>query len=188
MRQRIHRQIFLFIVTLQLISNPNLGHAVAYSKHLSVTTSANPESNANQSFIITKEGTLLKEGIKHSTKQQTIGPQTPFVIEYTKTLQKDINLQWNIRATNKKHGTITLHSKFKGKGRLLSKGYKWKSEILDKSVKDRQRLVFRPKPFKHQPRIYKKGRGPHGKRSKYGGGTRKIDIKKYNPKYAYVIT
>lgn len=188
MRQHIHKQIIQLTFSLLLISSPSLTHGVAYSKHLNVLTSADQESNANQSFIIIKKGIFLKEGIKNGTKQKTISQQIPFVIEYTKPLQKDINLQWKIKVTNIKHGTITLHSKFTGKGRLLNSGYKWESEILGSKVLDRQRLVFRPKPFKHQPGVYKKGRGTHGKRVKYGGGTRKINKKKYNPQYTYEIT
>ena len=114
MRQHIHSQIIRLIFTLLLISSPTLTHGVAYSKHLSVITSANPESNSSQSFVIIKEGTFVKEGIKNGTKQKIIGQQTPFVIEYTKPLQKDINLQWKVKVTDIKHGTITLHSKFEG--------------------------------------------------------------------------
>ena len=158
------------------------------SKYLSVITSANAESNAARSFIIPKDGILLKEGIKNGSIQKIIGQQTPFVIEYTRKLKQNINFQWIIETTNKKHGTIKLLSKFKGKGRLLKSAYKWKSEILDKSVDDRHRLVFRPKPNKHLPSRYKKGRGPEGKRTRRGGGTRKINRHRYNPQYAYDIT
>jgi len=187
MRQKILKPLF-FITIASLLSLPCKSQASAFSKHLDVTTSANSESNAAQSFVIVKEGEILIEGIKHDSAKQKLAQQIPLVIEYTKKLQKDINLQWIIKATDIKHGSINLLSRFEGNGRLFYSGYRWTSEILDESVLDRQRLVFRPKPFKHQPTIYKKGRGPHGKRSKYGGGTREIDVKKYNPKYAYDIT
>lgn len=188
MRKSIQSPVILFIITLSLITCPFLTHAKPYSNYLSVITSANPDSNAARSFVIIKQGELLKEGIKNGSKQQVIAQQTPFVIEYTKPLKKDQKLLWEIKLSNKKHGTINLLSNFNGKGRLLNSGYSWKSKALDSSVKDRHRLVFRPKPFKHQPIIYKKGKGRHGKRAKYGGGTRKINDKKYNPKFAYDIT
>jgi len=176
------------IITLNLVTCSFLTHAKPYSNYLSVITSANPDSNAIQSFVIIKEGEFVKEGIKNGSRQQVISQQTPFVIEYTKDLKNELKVQWDIKLSNKKHGTINLLSKFKGKGRLLNSGYLWKSEMLDSSVKDRHRLVFRPKPFKHQPAIYKKGKGRHGKRARYGGGTRKIDDKKYNPKFTYDIS
>jgi len=188
MSKHIQKTLILLLITLNLFACPKLTLAKAYSNYLSVITSANPESNAVQSFVIIKPGKFLKEGIKNGSKQQVIAQQTPFVIEYTKELKEGQFLQWNIKLSNKKHGTITLLSDFKGKGRLLNSGYLWKSQALDSSVKDRHRLVFRPKPFKHQPVIYKKGKGRNGKRSKYGGGTRKINEKKYNPKFAYDIT
>jgi len=188
MGKNAYRSFALLFIALNIILFPVLIYAEFDSKYLSVITSANPESNAVKSFVIIKEGDILKEGIKHATENKIIGQQTPFVIEYNKTLKKNLSVQWHIKVTNKKYGTITLLSNFKGKGRLFNSGYYWESEVLDKSVKDRHRLVFRPKPFNHQPRVYKKGRGPKGKRSKYGGGTRRINEKKYNPKFAYDIT
>jgi len=71
---------------------------------------------------------------------------------------------------------------------MLSSGYQWQSDLLDAKIKDRQQLIFRPAPFSHQPAIYKKGKGPQGSRRKYGGGTRNIDEKKYNPKFSYDVT
>ena len=171
-----------------LITSAFSVHAEILSEDLSVISSANPRSNSVQSFIIVPEGQLIAQGIKHKSRQQTIGPQTPFVIEYTKPLDNTETLQWNIKVSNKQYGTINLLSDFPGKGQLLNSGYTWKSNNLDKNIKARQRLVFRPKPFSHQPSIYKKGRGPSGKRRKYGGGTQLIDYQKYNPKFSYTVT
>jgi hypothetical protein len=188
MGKRIYNQLIIAIFTLNIFICSNSVNAANYSNYLSIITSSNPESNAVQSFVIIKEGEFLREGIKHSAIKRSIGLQTPFVIEYTKAIKSNVKLQWTIKATNIKHGTITLLSNFTGKGRLLYSGYKWKSEELDSSVKNRHRLVFRPKPFKHQTTIYKKGKNKHGKRSRYGGGTRKINQRKYNPQFAYDIT
>ncbi len=164
------------------------GRAEIYSEHLSVISSANPQSNSVQSFIIINSSELIQEGIKHSTRQQLIGQQTPFVIRFTKSIEPHLVFQWKIRVLDKQHGSIKMLSDFKGSGRILNSGYVWQSENLTASIKDRQQLVFRPKPFAHQPATYKKGKGPQGKRSKYGGGTRNIDEKKYNPKFSYDIT
>ncbi|VAW71054.1 hypothetical protein MNBD_GAMMA09-128 [hydrothermal vent metagenome] len=181
-----HTAATVFILKCTLFSA--FSQAEATSVHLSVITSANPQSNALQSFIITPENALLKEGIKHASKQQTIGQQTPFVIEYTQKAEKNQQLQWQIKVADKQHGTINVLSEFKGKGRMLNSGFKWQSSKLDGSVKNRQRLVFRPRSFKHQPSIYKKGKGPGGQRRKYGGGTRNINELKYNPEFGYIVT
>jgi len=171
-----------------MLSYAQLSLGEIFSDHLSVITSASPESNAVQSFIIIKQGKFLKHGIKHSAKQQTISQQTPFVIEYTGPLKASQILEWKVVVSDKQHGRVKLLSKFKGKGRTLKSGYHWTSNKLDKSAQDRHRLIFRPAPFKHQPSIYKKGKGRKGERRKYGGGTRNINEKKYNPKFAYDVT
>ncbi|MCW8934546.1 MAG: hypothetical protein OQK98_07460 [Gammaproteobacteria bacterium] len=151
-------------------------------------SSADPESNAIQSFVIIKKGSFIKQGIKHSSKQSTISQQTPFVIKFTDKIGPNQLLKWDIKVQDKQHGTIKLLSKFTGNGRMLSSGYHWQSKPLDSNVRNRQQLIFRPAPFSHQPAIYKKGKGPQGKRRKYGGGTRNIDEKKYNPKFSYHVT
>ena len=178
---------FITIFFISLIY-PAASYADILSDSLSVITSADPESNARQSFIIIEEGQLLKEGIRHNAKQQTIGKQTPFVIEYNKPLSKNHRLQWQVQVSDKQHGTIQHLSEFKGKGRLMNSGFQWKSEVLDNSVLNRHRLVFRPQPFAHKPQIYKKGKGPKGERRKYGGGTRNINEDKYNPKFGYLVS
>jgi len=167
---------------------PDINQAQVTSHYLSVISSSNKKSNQARSFVIIKEGELLKEGIKHAPRQQYIGLQTPFVIKYTRALKNDTQLQWIVKSINKKNGSIKLLSKFKGKARITGSHYIWKSDILDNTVHDRQHLVFRPKPFKHLPVKYKKGRGNKNKRVRYGGGTRKINRYKYNPQYAYNIT
>ena len=187
MRRTIHRQWLLAVILFQFILISGLSRAEISSPQLSVISSANPESNAIQSFVIIEDGQLLREGIKHSSQAQIIGQQTPFVIEYTGPLQKNQRLQWQIKTASRQYGTIQLLSNFMGKGRMLNSGYHWQSERLDSDIDYRQRLVFRPRPFKHQPAIYKKGRGANGKRRKYGGGTLNIDDKKYNPQLAYDV-
>jgi len=183
-----HNPVATVLIISQLCFMPGINQAQVTSRYLSVISSSNQESNAARSFVIIKEGELLKEGIKHTTKQQYIGLQTPLVIKYNKSLKNNIQLQWIIKSINKKNGSIKLISKFKGKARFTRDNYIWKSDILDSTVHDRQRLVFRPKPFKHQPVKYKKGRNNKNKRARYGGGTRKINHFKYNPQYAYDIT
>ncbi len=180
------RLLLLSLPISSTIFSP-LSQAKIFSDHLSVISSANPQSNAVQSFIILKEGEFLPQGIKHSSKQSTIGQQTPFVIKLTKKLEPEQSIQWSIKVLDKQHGKIKLLSKFKGRGRMLNSGYLWKSKALTHGNKDRQQLIFRPAPFPHQPKIYKKGKGPKGTRRKYGGGTRNIDEKKYNPKFSYDV-
>ncbi len=177
--------LFAFVFFNPLCITP--AQAEISSKHLSVISSANPQSNSVQSFIIIKAGEFLPQGIKHSAKQSTIGQQTPFVIKLTKKLHTTQSIQWNIKVLDKQHGKIKQLSKFKGRGRMLNSGYLWKSEPLSSHTKNRQQLIFRPAPFPHQPKIYKKGKGPKGTRRKYGGGTRNIDEKKYNPKFSYDV-
>ena len=183
----LFKQTLLFITALLTITSTPLSLAEVFSEHLSVISSANPESNAIQSFIIVKEGIFITQGIKHSSKQNIISQQTPFVINFTKKIKDSQSLQWSIKVLDKQHGTIKLISTFKGNGKMLNSGYSWKSKTLNKDIKNRQQLVFRPAPFSHQPGVYKKGKGPQGKRRKYGGGTQNIEDKKYNPKFSYDI-
>ncbi len=182
------KRIFLFVTLLSALPCNQIVLAEVSSQHLSVISSANPESNAIQSFIIIKKGHLLTQGIKHSSKQNTIGQQTPFVIKLIKQPKENQSVQWRIKVNDKNHGTIKLLSDFTGHGRMLSSGYLWNSSPLKKDIQNRQQLIFRPAPFSHQPSIYKKGKGSQGSRRKYGGGTRNIDEKKYNPKFSYDVT
>ncbi len=157
------------------------------SDHLKVITSANPESNAIQSFVIIKEGQFLKEGIGKGYPPRTIGQQVPFVVEYTGPLTSAQSVSWQVTIPNKQHGTLNILSRIKGKGRTLKTSYTWHSEQLANNVSERHKLIFRPRPFSHQPAIYKKGKGPKGERRRYGGGTRNIDEKKYNPQITYDV-
>jgi len=184
----IFKHTLLFLPSLIATIYSPLSQAEIFSEHLSVISSANPQSNAIQSFIIIKKGDFIPQGIKHSSKQNTISQQTPFVIKLTTKPDQNQSIQWNIKVLDKQHGTLKLLSKFKGNGRMLNSGYQWKSDVLDNSIQNRQQLVFRPSPFSHQPKVYKKGKGPKGTRRKYGGGTRNIDEKKYNPKFSYDVT
>lgn len=184
----IFKQILLLLTPFIILICSFSGQAEVFSNHLSVITSANPQSNAVQSFIIIDKGKFISQGIKHNGKSSSISQQTPFVIKYTAPLTPEQSLQWKIKVLDKQHGTVTLLSKYLGKGRMLNSGFTWQSEVLENNIKNRQQLVFRPKPFAHQPSIYKKGRGNKGKRRRYGGGTRNIDEKKYNPKFSYDVT
>ncbi|RDH84787.1 MAG: hypothetical protein DIZ80_04795 [endosymbiont of Galathealinum brachiosum] len=187
MQGSIFRRTIQFTTLFIAFIYSQLSLAGTNSKHLSVISSANPDSNAVHSFIIIKEGQLLTQGIKHSSKQNPIGHQTPFVIKLIKKPDDNHSIQWSIKVNDKQHGTIKLLSEFNGNGRMLNSGYLWKSSTLDKTIQNRQQLIFRPAPFAHQPSIYKKGKGPQGNRRKYGGGTRNIDEKKYNPKFSYDV-
>jgi len=162
-------------------------NAEILSEDLTVISSADPQSNEIQSFIIIPQDQLIQQGIKQQTNQHIIAQQTPFVIEYNKKLKDSETLQWSVKVSSKQYGTINLLSNFPGNGKLLNSGFVWQSDYLNKTVKNRQRLVFRPKPFAHQPIMYKKGRGASGGRRNYGGGTTHIDDKKYNPKLSYTV-
>jgi len=182
------KRLLLYISLVILSNQASISQAEVFSKHLSVISSAEPGSNAIQSFVIIKKGTFITQGIKHSSKQNKISQQTPFVIKFTEKTTSDQLLKWSIKVLDKQHGTIKLLSEFSGDGRMLNSGYHWQSKLLDTNTKNRHQLIFRPAPFSHQPAVYKKGKGPKGKRRKYGGGTRNIDEKKYNPKFSYDIT
>ncbi|VAW63211.1 hypothetical protein MNBD_GAMMA08-2618 [hydrothermal vent metagenome] len=188
MSSLVFTRFYLFIHLLIIALYSPFTQAEIFSAHLSVISSADPESNAIQSFVIIKQGAFLHQGIKHSSKQNTISEQTPFVVNFTKEIKPHQQLQWNIKVLDKQHGKAKLLSKFQGNARMLSSGYLWKSIPLNKTENKRQQLVFRPAPFSHQPKIYKKGKGPQGSRRRYGGGTRNIDEKKYNPKFSYDVT
>ena len=142
----------LIYISLFIVVNPaNFSQAEVFSEHLSVISSADPESNAKQSFIIIKKGTFITQGIKHSSKQSKISQQTPFVIKYTAKTSSSQLLKWNIKVLDKQHGTIKLLSEFTGNGRMLGSGYQWQSDLLDENIKDRQQLIFRPAPFSPRP-------------------------------------
>jgi len=188
MPSTIFRQAAIYLSIFISIIFSSASQSEIFSDHLSVISSANPQSNALQSFIIVNKGVFLPHGIKHSSKQNTISQQTPFVINFTKKLEANQSIQWNIKVLDKQHGTIKNLSKFSGNGRMLNSGYLWKSAVLNSKNQNPRQLIFRPAPFPHQPKIYKKGKGPKGTRRRYGGGTRNIDEKKYNPKFSYDVT
>lgn len=152
------RKLLTLTTLLKLIAYTGLCQAEVYSDHLSVITSSNTQSNAVQSFIIIDQGQFIKEGLKHTAKQQIISQQTPFVITYTPPLKNAQTLEWQVKVSDKSHGTIKVLSNFSGNGRILSSSYLWKSQKLDSSNKDRTQLIFRPKPFNHQPQFIKKAR------------------------------
>jgi len=87
------RKILLFITPLITATFSQLSLAEVFSEHLSVISSADPGSNAIQSFVIIEKGKLITQGIKHSSKQSNISQQTPFVIKFTKKLEKNQSLQ-----------------------------------------------------------------------------------------------
>lgn len=184
-----YNRLFISCICLSLLFLTDLpASAEILSADLSVITSADPQSNQQQSFVIINPDELVQQGIKNKNTQTPLGPQTPFVIEYKKPLQKNQQLRWEIKVADNQYGTIRLLSRFPGKGRLLNSGYFWQSAPLDYQKKNRQRLVFRPQPFAHQPKIYKKGKGRSGKRQKYGGGTLFINDEKFNPQLKYTVS
>ena len=111
------KQILLLTTPFIAFFYSQLSLAGTNAKHLSVISSADPASNAIQSFIIIKQGELLKQGIKHSSKQNPIGQQTPFVIKLIQKPADNQFIQWNIKVRDKQHGTIKLLSEFMAGGK-----------------------------------------------------------------------
>ena len=154
---------------------------------LKVITSANPASNKVGSFIYVENGLSIPQGIKKSSKPSFLKLQIPFVIDLPVALKADEKIQWTIKTKSNYTGGVNVLSKFTFKKIKKAKGSIWFTDYIAASVEERSRLVFRPKPGKHQAPIYKKGRSGNGKRRKYGGGTRKIDHEYFNPRLSYQV-
>lgn len=158
------------------------------SAELQVISSSNPQSRAAHSFVIVPAGQLIPSGIKKESAKSVLALQIPFIVKFKNKLDKSKQLQWSINIPNNKFGSIQLFSKFKGKHIKTDEGTLWQSELLNNNTHERHQLVFRPKPPRHKPFMYKKGRGSSNQRQKYGGGTRNINDKPYNPRFKYEIT
>lgn len=154
---------------------------------LSVISSADPDSNKAHSFIYIKNGLNIPQGIKKSTAPSFLTLQIPFVLDLPVALKQDEKIQWTIKTSSDYVGNINILSKFNFKNIKKTKGTIWFSGFIKDGVEDRHRLVFRPNPGKHQAPIYKKGKGGNGKRRRYGGGTKKINDKLFNPRLSYQI-
>jgi len=154
---------------------------------LNVITSADPDSNKAHSFIYVKNGLSIPQGIKKSSASSFLHLQIPFVLDLPVDLKPDEKIQWTIKTKSDYVGSVNILSKFSFKNIKKTKGSIWFTDFINSSVSERERLVFRPKPAKHQAPIYKKGRSGNGKRRKYGGGTRRIDHKFFNPRLSYQV-
>ncbi|MFW2371852.1 MAG: hypothetical protein ACN4GM_01925 [Gammaproteobacteria bacterium] len=154
---------------------------------LNIISSADTGSNAVNSFIVVPSNIIIPQGIKQNSTQNHLSLQAPFVIELKQAAANDEQVIWKIVIAKKEYGTIDLLSSFNGKRKNTLLGFNWQSSELDSTVLDRNILVFRPTPKNHRPRMYKKGKGPNGKRRKYGGGTQAIDDQLFNPRLSYHV-
>jgi len=160
----------------------------AFAIGLKVTTSNNPESNKVRSFIYFSKNDDIIQGIKLSTKPSPLAPPIPFKFELTNPLNKTQFIEWKVRTRDKAYGRINLTSNFLGNFKNAKPGRIWLSKRLSAGIKDRNVLMFTPKAQKHQPHLYKKGRGKQNERRKYGGGTKNLNDYIYNPRIAYEVT
>ncbi|HEY9052975.1 MAG TPA: hypothetical protein VIQ03_15595 [Gammaproteobacteria bacterium] len=176
------------LLALNLLLVISISSAIADNNPLKVTTSADPESNAAQSFIYVTPGAYIPEGIKKDSNPQFLALQIPFVIELTEAPHDEAHIQWQISVLDNIYGEIEVLSAYDlNKIRQNTKSL-WLSEKLVANIDDHLRIVFRPKPPNHKPGVYKKGRGPNGSRRKYGGGTEQIDDDIFNPRLGYEVT
>ncbi len=176
------------LVCLIFLVCNSLPYSYADTPKLKVTTSSNPDSNATKSFIYLPSKIEVLEGIKLTTTPKVMAVQVPLSFSLDTQLSKSETIQWKIYIKDKAYGRINLVSTFPGSYRKITPGRLWLSEKLNSSVKKRTTLLFRPNPQKHQPPLYKKGRGKKNKRRKYGGGTKAIDDYIYNPRLSYEVT
>lgn len=154
---------------------------------LNIISSSNPESRQVNSFIHVGSNSGVIQGIKKSSSPSSLNLQIPFVIDLPVKLKDTEVVQWVIKTKKRYIGGVEILSRHQFDKEKVSKGLQWKSTYIGNSVEDHNRLVFRPRPLKHQQVIYKKGRGGNGQRQRYGGGTAKIDDKQYNPRLSYLV-
>lgn len=177
--------LFLSFILLKLSLFPTMVLAIG----LSVTTSANIESNSLHSFIyFSKHNKNVIQGIKLSTHPSILKKPIPFKFVLNDPLDKSIFIQWEVRTRDKAYGRIKLKSNFLGDYKNAKPGRIWLSKKLSAGIKNRHILEFYPKAQTHQPPLYKKGRGKQNKRRKYGGGTKGLNDYIYNPRLAYEVT
>lgn len=154
---------------------------------LKIISSSDPESNQVKSFIHVENNLGIMQGVKKTSPASLLKLQIPFVIDLPIKLETGSVVKWVITTNKKSIGEIEVLSKHHFTKNKLKKGFQWESQFLNNTIEDYSRLVFRPKPLKHQQPIYKKGRGGNGKRQRYGGGTPKIDAQQFNPRLSYQI-
>jgi len=165
-----------------------LSFSSVFAIGLKVTTSNDPESNRVRSFVYFYKNTEITQGIKLSTETSPLKHPIPFKFELTDPLDKTKFIQWQVRTRDKAYGRITLTSNFLGSFKNAKPGRIWLSKRLSAGIKDRHILQFHPKAQKHQPPLYKKGRGKNNVRRKYGGGTKDLNDYIYNPRIAYEVS
>lgn len=173
--------IVLFVMQSYSLASAN------QTNELKVITSADPDSNKARSFIYVRNGLSVPQGIKKSARSSFLQLQIPFVLDLPVELKPDEKIQWTIKTKSDYVGDVNVLSKFAFKKIKKTKGSIWFTNFIGPAVDERHRLVFRPKPAKHQAPIYKKGRGGNGTRRKYGGGTRRVDHKYFNPRLSYQV-
>lgn len=171
-------------LTLSLFSN-----TLWASIGLEVTTSSNPLSDENRSFIyVLNPNKTIMQGVKIGAEQSILSPPIPFKFELRDPIDNSHFLQWSIRTKDKAYGRFNIVSKFNGAYKKVTPGRLWRSTKLSGGIQNRHILEFRPKPQEHQPPLYKKGRAKNEQRRKYGGGTKIFDDYIYNPRLSYEVS
>lgn len=178
-KKNVYALCFLLCVAFNSLSEEALP--------LKIISSSNPDSRRNNSFVHVNNHAEVTQGVKKSTQEASLQLQIPFVVDLPLELKDNESVQWLITTKKRYIGDVNILSRHKFIKNKLDKGFQWESGFLDKNIEDHQRLVFRPKPLRHQQPIYKKGKGGSGKRQRYGGGTAKIDDRQYNPRLSYQI-
>lgn len=176
------------IILVSLLSSFYFSAVIASTAKLKVLSSANPDSNARQSFIIVPDDALIPEGIKHDSKTSLLAKQVPFIVELPKQLEAEYDIQWQVKAINPYHTKIKILSSYNGEEPGYHANKEWKSPLLNKDARNRHKLIFSPGNIKHKTGVYKKGRGNKNTRRKYGGGTTAINLKAYNPRIGYRVS
>ncbi len=159
---------------------------------LEVITSADPGSNAVQSFIVIAEKTTIPQGIKDGATVTNLTRQIPFEVKLKNTLADGDTVKWKITVPKDEYGKIETDLS----GYSLTettpkpeKGYEWTTEALNNEVANRHILKFRPTYPEHKPTKYKMGRNQKDEtRVEGGGGSVKIDQKDYNPRLTYSVS
>jgi len=175
-----------FCLLTLLICCPG-GNVLAEEAALKIISSSDPGSNKNQSFIYIKNSITIEQGVSRGNRLPPLKLQIPFVVDIPVALNADETVQWIITTKKKEVGAVEILSKHKFTRQRRKDGSDWSTAYFSSAVEDSSRLVFRPKPHKHEQSIYKKGRGGNGKRQRYGGGTPKIDEHLYNPRLSYEL-
>lgn len=118
--------------------------AISHANNLKVFTSANPDSNAVQSFIIVPDQSIIPEGIKHDSQPTLLARQVPFIIELINPPGAEADIQWSIKSLNKHHKGIRVYSKYHGNTPAAINTTTWQSKQLSSAVIERNKLIFSP--------------------------------------------